>query len=157
MKLFGSLLLLVALVAVVFGCADDIYLEPPAPLDGCYVGTYMVIVSEEGTVARDTFFNHILFEFTEDQYYIEIDPDSTNGSCDFCKSDGSYLLTEGIRLKIVHSLVSEGCTACQNALDPDGTYRKETQPDGSIKLKQDADDVYSELHLYQIDCDTTGA
>lgn len=95
-KVYGVFSILVVL-ALTFGCADDIILEDPPPLTGAYEGTYRVTTSGD---AEKVLEQPIVWTFTDIQYNMRIDTTRRDEMTDhsFCSNFGDYALTDGLRL-----------------------------------------------------------
>ena len=157
MRAFLLFAFLAASLAVVIGCADDIILTPPAPLTGKYNGTYTVKTDYGSGPSEVTYFDYILWEFEEVEYHAETDSslhDST-GAC-FSAVDGIYSYDEGVRMQQKTSYPSPGCFTIKPEFEPNGTFRLETQSDGSILLKQSEGTTYKEIHLTRVKDTTSG-
>ncbi len=151
-KLLVPLAVLVVL-AMMFGCADDIYLEADAPLDGVYRGTYTVI-TDYGSVSADTAMNYVVWRFTETNYFMKIDTAQHTGMC-FCRVDGRYSLTDGVRLVEMNSRVDDrppDCQACNEAYNPQGTFQRQARGNELIlRTIDNATSTFVELKLTRTD------
>lgn len=144
-----KVLIALALIAVplfVWNCSSDIVLEPAAPLEGEYVGTYEVTY---GTVGDSSVTGYIRWTFTEEDWIMDVDTTQTIESCDICFSYGVWAYSNGIRLAKDKSQPVEGCTSCNEFFDPDGRFRKETKGD-TIFLKQLEGTTYKQISLVRV-------
>lgn len=150
MKRFLIVLVLIAVPLLVWNCSSDIILEPEAPLQGEYYGQYKVIVNFNAA-DEDSMTERILWTFTEENYIMTIDTANDEGSCNFCRVDGVYAYSDGIRIQEQHSLPDgiAGCTACDASNNPEGRFRKETHGD-TILLKQQEGETFKQLTLIRI-------
>jgi hypothetical protein len=146
MKKTFALVAIMAVMIGVFSCSDDIYIEPDAPLTGDYTGEYCV-TQNYGSASQSTRCEFIEWTFTEDAYIMQLDTAKFEGEC-FCRVDGVYALSDGIRFQEKHSIPdgAAGCTACNEADNPEGRFRIEWQ--GAILvLKQLDGTTYKEIRL----------
>jgi hypothetical protein len=146
---FAALIVLV----VVFGCADDIILPKDPPLNGVYKGTYTV-TQDYGAAAESTLTNFVIWRFTDTKYFMKLDTARHTGVC-FCRVEGRYSLTDGVRLKESSWQVdgrAEGCTACNESSNPDGTFQRQIQDNVLIlRTLDNATNTFLELELTPTD------
>lgn len=153
-KLLAAFAALVVL-AIVFGCADDIILPEEEPIVGQYYGTY-TIIENYGTPSENVYQNYVFWEFTETEYIMKVDTDSiqTDGAC-FCYNSGQYSLTDGIRLR-TRSWNATGsppqeCTSCNDDFIPNGTFQRQLQGGVLILRSHDnAQNIFHELRLSRV-------
>ncbi|MFH1686860.1 MAG: hypothetical protein ABIE70_04990 [bacterium] len=140
---------LLAGLALIWGCASDIILEPEAPLIGDYEGIYRV-TTDFGSAAENVDSSYVLVTFTTQTYIMRIDTariDTANQFC-FCRVDGEYALTEGVRLREKHSLPDgeANCTSCNETHNPVGTFQRNNSG-GMLILKNLAGTTFKEMEL----------
>ena len=139
---------LVALV-VAFGCQSDIVLPPDIVLVGTYTGTYTYITDFSGPDQESTS-AYVTFIFDETAYHMNLDTAFTDQYC-FCAVDGQWALTEGVRLKEDKWFPDSegGCSACNQEMNPEGVFVRETVADSLILKLQEGTTLY-ELRLKKI-------
>ena len=149
-KAVGAILVLATLV-IAIGCASDIVLEEPPPLNGTYDGFYVV----QTPTRRDS--QPVIFTFGDENYLMKLDTASQYfGKHSFCNVSGQYTLTEGVRLLertsvplggVIDSSSFDACTADEN---PDGTFTLIRKNSGqSLQLRQQTNDTLSK-ELYMV-------
>ena len=132
---------LVALV-IAFGCQSDIILPPDINLVGTYTGTYSYITNYAGGADEITTTEYVIFIFDETAYHMNLDTTQDLENC-FCAVDGQWALTEGVRLKEDNSGPEEGCEgACNEEMNPEGVFVRETVADSLILKLQDGTTLY---------------
>lgn len=151
MNKLAGLITLTVLFAVICGCADDIVLYKEPPLDGEYGGEYIVYINYGDPNTEDTVMNYIVITFNEEKanYIMETDLEKNTGWC-FCRVDGQYLLTEGVRLQKQHSQPFDpaGCNACDDTQDPEGTFTREYKGDTLVlKLLDEEHQMFKQLRI----------
>ncbi len=146
MNRLGIVAALVAIVAVILGCASDIQLPKDRLLKGDYEGTY-TLTTNFGAPNQVTVYNYIFWTFTEKNYIMEIDVDNNTGKC-FCRVDGLWRMDEGVRLQEQHSqpFGSAGCSACTQGENPVGIFVREWVADTLVLKLQDGT-TFKELRL----------
>jgi hypothetical protein len=147
MKKFSGFLAIMAFLALFASCADDIILEEPPSLKGTYTGKYIVkILSTQQTSEEN-----ILWRFEDKFFYMNLDPDKFSGKC-FCQCFGEYVLTEGVRLKVIGSQPDGevgDCTSCNAAENPEGTFVLD-QSTSTLKLTRQVGDTLKQLLLNKV-------
>jgi hypothetical protein len=98
MKKVYGVFVVFAILALAFGCADDVFLEEPPPLDGDYEGSYRVTTS--GNAPR-VFEQPIVWFFTDEDYSMRIDTSRKDemSTHSFCNNFGKYSVTDALRLQ----------------------------------------------------------
>ncbi len=137
------LVIFVCLVALViaFGCQSDIVLPPDIDLVGTYTGTYSYITDFSGPDEK-SISEYVIFIFDETAYHMNLDTTQELENC-FCAVDGQWALTEGVRLKEDNSGPEEGCEgACNDEMNPEGVFVRETVADSLILKLQDGTTLY---------------
>ncbi|HOP06441.1 MAG TPA: hypothetical protein PLF13_04030 [candidate division Zixibacteria bacterium] len=147
-------LIVLALIAVplyVWNCSSDIILEEEAPIEGEYEGIYYLTTDYGNTAVEVTDSQYIFWTFTEENFIMILDTTRNLDICDFCRVDGVYAFSDGIRLQIQHYQPdgNAGCTACNENHNPEGRFRKETQG-SEIVLKQLDGTTYHEIRLTKL-------
>lgn len=157
-KVYGVFIGLVAL-ALLFGCADDIILEEPPPLNGAYEGMYKVTTSGN---ANKVFEQPIIWTFTDEEYNMRIDTTRRDEMTDhsFCSNFGEYALTDGLRLVPIRDnqplggeiklptggnpadSVTVDFNSCTPGQSPSGLFQLQRGVEGwSLVMKQQASDT----------------
>ena len=146
MNRFLVLTAVLMLVVAILGCQSDIILPEDRPLKGTYEGVYSYTTDFRNPIKEVIVKAHVTFIFDETAYHMNMDTfvDSAVAfefeQC-FCAVDGQYALTEGVRLKedVRGSNPEEGCEgACNEELNPEGTFIKETKGDSLILKYQES-------------------
>ncbi len=98
-KVYGVFSILVVL-ALTFGCADDVILEDPVPLPGAYEGTYRVTIPE-GVLEQPIVWRFGGAADTDSTYNMWIDTTrrSEMTTHAFCNTDGDYRIGNRISLE----------------------------------------------------------
>jgi hypothetical protein len=130
-------------------------LPPDTPLKGTYEGVYSY-TTDFHSPSEAVVKAHVSFVFDETAYHMNLDTfvDSAVAfeieQC-FCAVDGQYALTEGVRLKEDNSGPEEGCGgACNEELNPEGTFTRETKGDSLILKFQPTSTTLQMLRLLKI-------
>lgn len=147
-RLIAPLVLITAL-AVIFGCAADIILEPEPPIEGVYKGDY-ILIAELGSADPDTLRQVIDWEFAEGEYRMFVDTSREyNDDWPTCQVSGEYLLTEGVRLRQITSIPDDraGFDACTESENPQGVFVLIRKGGGVIDLRQQGEDFLKLLQL----------
>jgi hypothetical protein len=133
---------LVALV-IAFGCQSDIVLPPDVNLVGTYTGTYSYITDYRGGEDEKITTAYVIFIFDETAYHMNLDTAFTDQDC-FCAVDGQWALTEGVRLKEDNSVPDSdaGCNACNDEMNPEGVFVRETVADLLVLKLQEGTTLY---------------
>ena len=159
MNRFLVLMAALLLVVVILGCQSDIILPEDTPLKGTYEGVYSYTTNFGNIQNEVTIKAHVIFIFDETAYHMNLDTNSAttelfpDEQC-FCAVDGDYAMTEGVRLKEMAdgrgSNPEEGCDgACNNELNPEGVFARETKGD-SLILKYQEGTTLQMLRLLKI-------
>ena len=153
MNRFFVLIAALLLVVVILSCQSDIVLPPETPLKGNYEGMYTYITNLGNTSSEVVRTAHVIFIFDETQYHMNLDTNYTGEEC-FCAVDGQYALTEGVRLKEEHSVAGGagecGGSACNEELNPDGTFVRETKGDSLIMKYKPSSTTLQMLRLLKV-------
>lgn len=128
----------IILLALIIGCAEDIYLDEQAPIVGSYKGEYVVTEYEGGSTVE--YRQPIDWMFTEDNKYImHFDYAKlytvTNFQNMMCRVDGKYSLDEGVVLVKKHSQ-PDVSTSCNDGNDPEGVFTLFRKSGGRLELHQ---------------------
>ena len=139
------LVILGCLVALVmaFGCQSDIVLPPDIVLVGTYTGTYSYITDYRGGDDEEITTEYVIFIFDETAYHMNLDTAQDVTEC-FCAVDGQWALTEGVRLKESSWFPDEvaGCSACNDEMNPEGVFVRETVGDSLVLKLQEGTTLY---------------
>jgi len=151
MKRTLGILAFLICTAMVFGCAGNIILPEQEPLIGNWEGTYSVILNHNSPTDEVVHWDYVLFYFGETTFIMSPDLEKHRDGVCFCYGYGTYLLTDGIRFKMISSQPRGeiGCQSCNSEEDPDGTFRKEDQ-NGTLVLKQLIGSTYKVLELKRV-------
>jgi hypothetical protein len=143
-------LAVIALLAVIFGCADDIILEEEPPIEGVYKGEYTFVGDADNDGSLDTLAQMIDWVFEDDEYRMFVDTSvDYNDNWPTCQVSGDYLLTEGVRLRQITSIPDEraGFDACKESENPSGVFVLIRKSGGYIDLRQQNADTLKFLAL----------
>lgn len=124
------LVLILAVAALIFGCADDIIIESPSEIRGYYEGEYESVTNYkvEGTLVRK---QNILWTFTDRLFKCEYDTTSVKPQV-FCDVSGSYEL--GDRLVFKDTIVEP--YTCQHSDIPIGEFEMRRVGEDSLIISQ---------------------
>lgn len=147
-SLFGGLVSIVVLMAIILGCSDDIVLEPLPSLLGEYEGEFQYIKDYGLDTERPPDKFPISWRFS-DQYYWCWDISAEGEDC-FCEPSGEYIMADGVELR----MKEDGCAGCvfDSAKLPDGVFTLRQPPDprtgqDSIVLTQIVGNIRKDIKL----------
>ncbi len=145
-KIFAGVFTVILLTASVFiSCSDDIILEPLPTLLGEYEGRYIVTENVGTTSARTHEFD-ITWRFTDQNYFLRNPLPDEQG---LCSPSGTYTLTGEVELSEPDN--NDGCAGVigQESFNPRGIFSLR-QPEDSIILTQQSDDMRKEIKLLRV-------
>lgn len=156
-------LLSLIMIALIFGCAADIILEEPEPLDGYYKGEYIYLARGAGG-EEDTSIQRIIwgFDAEEENYYLHIDfdhPDFDISVC-ICETHGQFSLDERLRLKEGGwTAIGDLCSSCDLTTNLDGQFLMDRSTNALIMTQSSTkldSTIVKKLVLYkEVDPDAT--
>jgi hypothetical protein len=147
MKAFTGLAAVVAGLAILASCADDIVLEEPPSLKGSYKGTYTFRLISTAQTKEE----NILWRFDDRAFFMNLDSSNFTGMC-FCSCYGEYVMESGVSLSVIGSQPDgsvETCTSCNQALNPEGVFVLD-QSTAVLKLTRQSGDTVRQLLLTRI-------
>jgi hypothetical protein len=153
-----KLLLSVAVVALVAGCADDIIIPPDPPIEGKYYGEY-IVTKDYGTMDDTTVSSSVYWEFDGDIYRMNLDSTSKQVHC-FCNCKGQYSLGDVVRLEPLTWWAGnhDSCEACDEMAVPQGQFKIISRREPLLlKAVDEEAGQYRELRLNKISPDETEA
>ena len=136
MKKATLLLVLVMVVGLAGGCAEDVILPPLPTLLGVYVGEYHVKDGDSPTETRK-----ITWSFSDEVYHMTVD---TGQEAGFCSPSGQYLLGD----RVIFEESNAGCSGgvFNEGYNPSGGFDL-FQPGDSVILKQNMDGMEKVIQL----------
>lgn len=126
------------------GCSSDIVLEPLPSLLGEYEGRYLV-TENVGSTSQITTIYEISWRFSDQSYFLkEATPEG------LCLPSGDYTLTGEVDLE--EAANNNGCAGVVGNEDfnPRGVFSLR-QPDDSVIMIQQIDDLKKEIRLKRIE------
>lgn len=138
MKRFVGLAVFVALIGVFFGCADDVFVEPPPSLIGDYAGTYSFKVGNTPAILQD-----VTWRFTTQTYTMRVT--GTSGDTISCNCAGDYELGNNVDLQQVTPVLDP--FTCDQGRNPKGVFGLDQSAQDTVFLRRVSADTTQELIL----------
>ncbi len=130
-------LLLVATATIMWGCREDVFVEPPPSLIGEYQGIYTFQLRDGLTVVESKV-QGINWVFTTSTYRMRWDTTVVQAGVSierqFCDVDGFYELVSGVELEVDDPNVTQ--VVCTEGDNPSGFFTLIQQGD-SVRLVQE--------------------
>jgi len=138
MKRYVGLAVVVALVGVFIGCADDVFVEPPPSLIGDYVGTYSFKVGNTPAVEQE-----VNWRFTTATYTMRVANTSTDTIS--CNCAGDYVLENNVELVQITPVLDP--FTCDQGRNPQGVFGVDRSKVDTVFLRRVSADTTQELTL----------
>ena len=138
MKRFVGLVVIVALVGIFIGCADDVFVEPPPSLIGDYAGTYSFKVGNTPAVTQE-----VTWRFTTATYTMRVTGNSPDTIS--CNCAGEYELGNNVELTQITPVLDP--FTCDQGRNPKGVFGLDQSKQDTVFLRRVSADTTQELVL----------
>lgn len=162
---FAGLFAVLALVGIVVGCREDIFVEPPESLIGRYTGIYRFTSVKNGIDTTKDRSQYITWQFKSQEYLMLWDstnntpiPPDTATDRQFCDNKGIYDLSSGITILVNSDGQNLRNSPCNTDENPDGFFSlDQSRPDTIyiLQIAQNPSANAEESRLIKLVRDTT--